>query len=69
MTEIELRLSPTEAHDNTAIRNAAAQKLGINPLTISDLQIIRRSVDAMLFSNFELLFILRGLFFHPNLHF
>ena len=46
MTEIELRLSPTEAHDNTAIRNAAAQKLGINPLTISDLQIIRRSVDA-----------------------
>jgi uncharacterized protein len=46
MTEIELRLSPTEAHDNDAILRAAAQKLGINPLTISDLQIIRRSIDA-----------------------
>ena len=46
MTEIELRLSPTEAQDNDMIRRAAAQKLGINPLTISDLQILRRSIDA-----------------------
>ena len=46
MTEIELRLSPTEAQDNDVIRRAAAQKLGINPLTISDLQILRRSIDA-----------------------
>ena len=46
MTEIELRLSPTEAQDKGVIRRAAAQKLGINPLTISDLQILRRSIDA-----------------------
>ena len=46
MTEIELRLSPTEAQNNDIIRRAAAQKLGINPLTISDLQILRRSIDA-----------------------
>ena len=46
MKEIELRLSPVEAHDDTAIRRAAAQKLNINPLTISDLQIVRRSIDA-----------------------
>ena len=46
MKEIELRLSPVEAHDDTAIRRAAAQKLGINPLSISDLQILRRSIDA-----------------------
>lgn len=46
MTEIELRLSPIEAHDNMAIRHAAAQKLGINPLSISDLQVIKRSIDA-----------------------
>ena len=46
MTEIELRLLPSEAHDNDAIRRAAAQKLGIHPSIISDLQIIRRSIDA-----------------------
>ncbi len=46
MTEIELRLSPTEAYDNDAIRRAAAQKIGINPLFINDLQILRRSIDA-----------------------
>jgi uncharacterized protein len=46
MTEIELRLPPIEAHNDAAIRQAAAQKLGINPLSISDLQILRRSIDA-----------------------
>jgi hypothetical protein len=46
MTEIELRLSPIEAQDDITIRRAAAQKLGINPLSISDLRILRRSIDA-----------------------
>ena len=46
MKEIELRLPPAEAHDETAIRRAAAQKLNINPLSISDLQVLRRSIDA-----------------------
>ena len=46
MIEIELRLSPVEAHDDTAIRRAAAQKLTIDPLSISDLHILRRSIDA-----------------------
>ncbi len=46
MTELELRLSPTEAHDTAACRRAAAHKLGISEATISDFQILRRSIDA-----------------------
>jgi uncharacterized protein len=46
MKEIELRLSPIEAHDEAAIRKAAAFKLGISENTITDIQTLRRSVDA-----------------------
>jgi uncharacterized protein len=46
MTELELRLSPAEAHDTAACRRAAAQKLGISETTISDFHILRRSIDA-----------------------
>jgi uncharacterized protein len=46
MKEIELRLSPIEAHDEAAIRKAAAFKLGIPENTITDIQTTRRSVDA-----------------------
>ena len=46
MTEIELRLSPTEAHNNAAIRRAAAEKLNIPETTITYMKTIRRSVDA-----------------------
>ncbi|MBL7815185.1 MAG: FAD-binding protein [Saprospiraceae bacterium] len=46
MIEIELRLSPQEAHNPEAIRRAAAQKIGINPSTINDVHVLRRSIDA-----------------------
>ena len=46
MKEIELRLTPTEAHDNAAIRQAAAYKLGISEDNITDIQTLRRSIDA-----------------------
>ena len=46
MKEIELRLSPVEAHDAAAIRRAAAEKLNIPETTITDMKTIRRSVDA-----------------------
>ena len=46
MQEIELRLSPAEAHDAGAIRRAAAEKLNIPETTITDMKTIRRSVDA-----------------------
>ena len=46
MTEIELRLSPADAHDTAACRRAAAHKLGISDTTISDFHILRRSIDA-----------------------
>ena len=46
MTELELRLSPLEAHDNQAVRRAAALKLGISEAQISDIHLTRRSIDA-----------------------
>ncbi len=46
MKEIEIRLSPSDAHDNQAIRLAAAQKLNLQLEDIDDVQIVRRSVDA-----------------------
>ena len=46
MKEIELRLSPAEAHDAAAIRRAAAEKLNIPETTITDMKTLRRSVDA-----------------------
>ena len=46
MKEIELRLSPAEAHDAAAIRQAAAEKLNIPETTITDMKTLRRSVDA-----------------------
>ena len=46
MKEIEIRLSPAAAHDDNAIREAAAFKLGITETDISSVQILRRSVDA-----------------------
>ncbi len=46
MKEIELRLSPEEAHNDDSIRHAAAFKLGIPATQITDLTILRRSVDA-----------------------
>ena len=46
MKEIELRLSPAEAHDTAAIRRAAAEKLNISEITITDMKTLRRSVDA-----------------------
>ncbi len=46
MKEIELRLSPAEAHDAAAIRRAAAEKLNIPETTITDMKTTRRSVDA-----------------------
>jgi uncharacterized protein len=46
MKEIEIRLSPTAAHDDTAIREAAAFKLGISETSISHIKMLRRSVDA-----------------------
>jgi uncharacterized protein len=46
MTEIEIRVSPTDANNLAVCRLAAAQKLGISESDISDFRIIRRSVDA-----------------------
>jgi uncharacterized protein len=46
MKEIELRLSPAEAHDDAAIKKAAAIKLNISENQITDIQILRRSIDA-----------------------
>jgi uncharacterized protein len=46
MKEIEIRLSPEEAHDNTAILKAIAFKAGISEKKITDVQILRRSIDA-----------------------
>ena len=46
MTEIELRLSPTEAHDAAALKQAAAFKLGLSENQITDIKTLRRSVDA-----------------------
>jgi uncharacterized protein len=46
MKEIEIRLSPIAAHDDTAIREAAAFKLGISETSISSIKMLRRSVDA-----------------------
>jgi uncharacterized protein len=46
MKEIEIRLSPLSAHDDTAIREAAAFKLGISETSISSIKMLRRSVDA-----------------------
>jgi hypothetical protein len=46
MKEIEIRLSPAEAFDELKIRSAAAFKLGISESNISDLKILRRSIDA-----------------------
>ena len=46
MKELELRLSPADAHNDAACRRAAADKLGISETTISDFQILRRSIDA-----------------------
>ena len=46
MKEIELRLSPEAAHNDDAIRRAAASKLDIPLSHITDLKILRRSVDA-----------------------
>jgi uncharacterized protein len=46
MTEIELRLSPTEAHDAVAVKQAAAHKLGLSENKITDIHILRRSIDA-----------------------
>jgi uncharacterized protein len=46
MKEIELRLSPEAAHNDDAIRRATASKLDIPLSHITDLKILRRSVDA-----------------------
>ncbi len=46
MKEIEIRVSPEEAHDNAAILKATAFKAGISEHQIKDLKIIRRSIDA-----------------------
>lgn len=46
MKELELRLSPADAHNDAACRRAAAEKLGISETSISDFQILRRSIDA-----------------------
>jgi uncharacterized protein len=46
MKEIELRLTPAEAHDKNAILQAAAYKIGISEEEIKDIQILRRSIDA-----------------------
>lgn len=44
--EIELRLSPEQAHDETFIKQAAADKLGLLPASIHTVKILRRSIDA-----------------------
>ncbi len=44
--EIELRLLPELAHDETAIRNAAAEKLSLPVEKITHCKTLRRSIDA-----------------------
>jgi uncharacterized protein len=46
MKEIEIRISPIAAQDDKAILEAAAFKLGIPETSISNIQLLRRSVDA-----------------------
>jgi uncharacterized protein len=46
MKEIEIRLSPAEAFDDIKIRQAAAFKLGISESNITDIRVLRRSIDA-----------------------
>ena len=72
MTELELRLSPADAHDTAACRRAAAQKLGVPETAISDFQILRRSIDARgrdAVFQLRIAVILRGGNLRPNLPF
>jgi uncharacterized protein len=46
MKEIEIRISPAEAHNTQAIREALALKLGILETELQDFKILRRSIDA-----------------------
>ena len=44
--ELELKLMPSEAHDEAIIRKKAALKLKVKPEQIDDLRLLRRSIDA-----------------------
>lgn len=44
--EVELKLLPAEAHDESLIRQKAARKLKVHPRKIDDLKLLRRSIDA-----------------------
>ena len=44
--EIDIKLLPAEAKDETAIRRKAASKLQLREDQIQDLRVLRRSVDA-----------------------
>jgi uncharacterized protein len=46
MKEIEIRISPAAAHNNQAIREALAFKLGILETELKGYKILRKSVDA-----------------------
>ena len=57
MTEIEIRLSPADAHDEAKIKEAVAQKMQISANAITDLRLIRRSIDARGLPVFQLRFV------------
>lgn len=44
--EIDIKVLPEEAHNQTLLAEACAKKTGINIQNISDLKILRRSIDA-----------------------
>ncbi|HET6512821.1 MAG TPA: FAD-binding protein [Candidatus Kapabacteria bacterium] len=45
-TQIDLELSPEAAHDEAAIKRAAAMKAGVAPESVTAAQVLRRSLDA-----------------------
>ncbi len=46
ITDISLRVSPKEATELNVLKIAAARQAGINPAEISDVRIVKRSIDA-----------------------
>jgi hypothetical protein len=45
-THLDLALSPSDAADSARLTDHAARALGITPERITDLRVLRRSVDA-----------------------